>query len=1022
MKRAKRQFALEALSFALATTMTICGAPAGAQTYMFDRADFATGQDPSFVVTGDFNADGSLDMAVANAGGSSISILLGTLDGGFGQKTDYPAGPSPTWLIAVDLNGDEILDLVAANTRANVISVMLGNGDGSFQAPASYPSGGQPDSLGAADINGDGKMDLAVANSTDNTVSVFLGRGDGSFDYSGATSVGTRPSWVSSADFNGDGKMDFIVSNSSSATVSVLLNRGDGTLDRVDSPSGIFATSSQTSLALGDFNGDGKADAVVTSPWSNQITVLSGNGDGTFQSPSVNYTSYQPITVSVGDLNHDGRLDLVWTGSFGYPSVIFVMLGNGDGTFHESYRTSFLGSASAAKLYDFNKDGHPDMALPSDALDSVSLLLGNGDGTFGARADFPLPAADSVGPALVADFNNDGNPDVAEILHKSPAGSIAVLLGKGDGTFQNALSSALIGEAVNDATVGDFDGDGKADIATLNFSTTDLSVYRGNGDGTFQSAITSDLGALGMPQRLRAGNFNGDTGVDLAVTLFNFMTSENWLNVLISNGNGSFHVGFQYRVPGFLVPVPEVAEFNHDARLDLSVTDNDGVLIFLGNGDGTFGNPVTYGAGGFFKNAVSAADFDMDGNVDLALGTNEGVSLFLGNGDGTFRSPVVTSTPFSVFPVTSSDFSGDGVPDLVSTGNVGGAVFAFAGNGDGTFRSPVSFTAGDGAYFAAAGDFNSDGIDDLALPNQTVGGPLSPAVSVFLTAPVVSFSAGELQFAAQDVGTASSPQVVTLANIGNGPLSVASIVSSGDFASTSACQGSINVGQNCTISIRFMPTVAGPRVGAMTVSDNATSKVQTISLTGTGKDFSLSADPTTATISAGQSATYTLTISPLSGFTGHLSLSCSGGPTSATCSVSPLSVTLDGINSVTATVTVTTVAAGAEPPYSGRRRVFEPRLRVIPALRLFCFLLTATIGGLVLLQTPVNGIRTQVTPKLVVPLQAIVVWLVLSVSCGSGSGTTSTGPSGSQVKTYTLNVTASSQTTSHTVSLTLKVK
>jgi hypothetical protein len=181
---------------------------AQAQNYLFDRAGFATGNDPAGVVVADFNPDRRLDLAVTNFVGNTVSVLLGTLGGGFAAKVDYATGVSPAALVAADFRGDGKVDLAVVNEYdgtgdPGTVSILLGNGDGTFQTHVDYPVGNYPVGIVAADFNG-----------------------DGTFQSQTLVSVGTEPTSLGSGDFNGDGRVDLITSNVSAGTGTVLLSKG----------------------------------------------------------------------------------------------------------------------------------------------------------------------------------------------------------------------------------------------------------------------------------------------------------------------------------------------------------------------------------------------------------------------------------------------------------------------------------------------------------------------------------------------------------------------------------------------------------------------------------------------------------------------------------------------------------------------------------------------------------------------------------------------------------------------------
>src|SRR5712691_5002071 len=285
----------------------------------------------------------------------------------FNPQTEYIAGAKdgPSGIVVSDFNGDGKPDLAVVNFGDWTAWVLLGNGDGTFLPAKNIyfaSGGGFPWYIAEGDFNGDGKPDLVITNYGDNSVSVLLGNGDGTFQAPRTFLVGIHPGLVAVGDFNGDGKPDLVVSNVDSNTVSVLLGNGDGTfLPAVSFPVG----PNPWYFAVGDFNGDGKLDLAVAdygcsldcsvSP-SNTVMVFLGNGDGTFRPASQLTVGNGPAGVAVGDFN-------------------------GDGTFQPAQTFSGVGSHPYfPAVGDFNRDGKPDLVITNHLGNTVTVLLGNGDG------------------------------------------------------------------------------------------------------------------------------------------------------------------------------------------------------------------------------------------------------------------------------------------------------------------------------------------------------------------------------------------------------------------------------------------------------------------------------------------------------------------------------------------------------------------------------------------------------------------------------------------------------------------
>ena len=308
---------------------------------------------------------------------------------------------------------------------------------------------------------------------------------------------------------------------------------------------------------------------------------------------------------------------------------------------------------------DFNGDGFTDFAVVNYSSATVSVFLGNGDGTFKPQVTYPI-GTDPEGIAA-ADVNGDGKLDL--VVTNTGDGTVGVLLGNGDGTFQPQVTyTTVFGSA--SIVVADFNHDGKPDIATSNFYSANISVLLGNGDGTFQAQVNYAVG--NQPRTMTSGDFNGDGNIDLVVAN------------------------------------------EEDATAS----------ILIGNGDGTFQTQVTYPTGSA-PQGVAVSDFNSDGKQDLAIG-NSGdgtVGILLGNGDGTFQAMTTYAAGTSPLGVVVADFNGDGKADIAVENNGDNTEGVLLGNGDGTFQAQTTFPTGTNPYAGAVGDVNGDGKPDLIISN-----------------------------------------------------------------------------------------------------------------------------------------------------------------------------------------------------------------------------------------------------------------------------------------------------------------
>ena len=331
-------------------------------------------------------------------------------------------------------------------------------------------------------------------------------------------SAGTNPQTIVTDDFNRDGKLDFALvdySGGGAGSVSVYLGNGDGTFQpKVDYPAG----AGPDALAVGDVNGDGIADLVVGNDLGASVSVFLGNGDGTFQTPAF-YSSGDVAGMAIGDFNNDGLLDIAVTDHSQRDVTIF--LGNGDGTFHAG--TAIIITPTQPKdivVGDFNGDGLDDLAysittaVAGSSLSDLYVAFGKGDGTFKT----PVLAASTVGEFLASgDLNADNTPDIVAttITGASHIGnSLFVLIGKGDGSFKNAVT--YVSDIPSDPHIADVNGDGKPDI--IAGGSYGALVYLGNGDGTFQPYTEPVIGGFALTYAVNAGDYNNDGNSDLVGT------------------------------------------------------------------------------------------------------------------------------------------------------------------------------------------------------------------------------------------------------------------------------------------------------------------------------------------------------------------------------------------------------------------------------------------------------------------------------------------------------------------------
>jgi hypothetical protein len=536
-----------------------------------------------------------------------------------------------------------------------------------------------------------------------------------------------------------------------------------------------------------------------------------------------------------------------------------------------------------------------------------------------SRNDFS--SGDGPIQVVTADFNGDGKLDLATVTYYD--GTLRISLGNGDGTFRAGPTYSVCGA---DAVVtGDFNGDGVVDLAVAARSCGEVDVFLGNGDGTFTESGSFPVGPggpWGAPYQIVVGDFNGDGKLDLATT-----DESSYISVLLGNGDGTFQPHMDYEISGQTLVRLVAGDFDEDGHLDLAV-ESDGyqINILLGNGDGTFrqGTPIMFED--YDYRSIGTADLNGDGKLDLVIFGSllNTIQVMLGNGDGTFRTGAEYTSPVSDI-MAIADLNGDGIPDLAITTYWSSGVAVLQGNGDGTFQAPVDFGAGDGARGVAVGDFNGDGKLDLAVGNQ-----FSDTISILLNlppGPTVTFTPSSLTFTSQPVGTFSQSQPVTLTNTGSETLTFSAIPwATGDFYQSSNCPHSLLPQASCTLSVMFTPTVPGTRSGAVNVSDNAAGSPQKLPLTGTASGTGkiiLGLSPATldfgsvavGTSSNPQTVTVTNTGSVAAGFVHPFGFNTAGADCSDFQIASQCGTTLAPDASCQVTVTFTPKASGTRAGY-----------------------------------------------------------------------------------------------------------
>lgn len=679
------------------------------------------GINPTGVSVGDFNKDGNVDLVVANTGGDSIEVLLGNGNGTFQSPVKYKvSGQYPDSIAVGDFNGDGNLDL-AVGINPN-LAILLGNGDGTFQLTSVIDNYGIS-FIAAADFNGDGKLDLVYC---DGQAAVRLGNGDGTFQGPLTINITSAYNGLTIADFNGDGKLDLAVTEREDpGYVAVLLGDGNGFFQ---GPTQYSVGHYPLAVTAADFNGDGKIDLAVIDENSTRFSltgamaVLLGNGDGTFQTAHIfdSITDAYPKWITTADFNGDGKADLVVVNL--YSNDITELLGNGDGTFQRGMNWSVGTTPYFVLVSDFNNDGLPDLATANYGSDDVTVLLGHAGGAFsGARdvvAGKRIFLYSGVLFGAAGDFNEDGKVD---LVATNPS-AVSVMLAQSNGSFKPPVSYPVPGPLSPDVVVADLNNDSHLDLIEVNQNVSgngSISVLLGKGDGTFQAAVNYTVGVASVS--VSVADFNGDGILDLMVA-DRGGSSYGDANLLLGNGDGTFRPATVVSVGNFFPYWGVAGDFNGDGKLDFAVVEVGSIAVILGNGDGTFQAPITSSGIGEAVFAA-AADLNGDGKLDLvtANGLSNTVSVALGNGDGTFQTPTTYNPGANPTGVAIADFNSDGKLDIaVANDGPTGATGSFSilrGKGDGTFTVIPGGNIGCNPISVALADFNRDGQPDLAVFN-----------------------------------------------------------------------------------------------------------------------------------------------------------------------------------------------------------------------------------------------------------------------------------------------------------------
>ncbi len=734
---------------------------------------FATGVGPTSVAMGDLDGDGKLDLAIANAGDNTVSVLRNTSTSGnasFATQLTFATGVAPRSIAIGDLDGDGKPDLAIVNvgdgTNPSTVSVLRNtstSGSVNFATQLTFSVGVFPSSIAIGDLDGDGKLDLAIANTGDfinpSTVSVLRNTStSGSINFATQLTfaTGVAPSSVAIGDLDGDGKPDLAIANVEEGngnggghpgTVSVLRNTST-------SGSVNFATQltfaigvEPSSVAIGDLDGDGKPDLAVANNSDSTVSVL----ENTSTSGSVNFatqltfsTGLGPQSVAIKDLDGDGKPDLA-TANFGFifdPSSVSVLRNTSSiGNINFATKHNFAARAipQSVAIGDLDGDGKPDLATANSADNTVSVLRNTSSiGNISYATQLSFSTGSVPQSVAIGDLDGDGKPDLA--IANQGDSTVSVLRNtstSGSVNFATQLSFST-GVGSFSVAMGDIDGDGKPDLAIANSGDDTVSVLRNtstSGNVNFATQLTFSVGS--SPQSVVIGDIDGDGKPDLAIA----NSSDNTVSVL-RNTSTSVNINFATQLTFSVGSSPQsvvIGDLDGDGKLDLAIANsgdftNPSTVSVLRNtstsGNVNFATQLTF-ATGVAPSSVAIGDLDGDGKPDLAIANsfNNTTSVLRNtstSGSINFATQLTFSS-FGSFSVAIGDLDGDGKPDLAtadSFNNTTSVLRNTSSSGNINFATALPFSTGIGPTSVAIGDLDGDGKPDLAISN--FGGLMAP--------------------------------------------------------------------------------------------------------------------------------------------------------------------------------------------------------------------------------------------------------------------------------------------------------
>jgi Bacterial Ig-like domain (group 3)/FG-GAP-like repeat len=975
----------------------------------------------------DLNRDGKLDLVVTVVNGATIAVRLGNGDGTF--QTEQAVGGVYNYSpILADMNGDGIPDIATTTASATGDAfgarIFAGNGDGSFREINSFAvSSVWGTLLAARDLNGDSKIDLVFDNA--NGFIVCLGDGTGNF---GTLTAYTVPRWGSAGaavgDFDGDGLLDILGGvNYSDPMIYMLRGFGDGQLEGARA---LDTVAVPVTIASSDLNHDGFIDIIGST--SNGTLTLMGKGDGGFTATLDGVALGDQIFVA--DMDGDGIKDALYVPSGGYS--VGLRRGRNDGTFGDPETGSSQSGSTAAGLGDLNGDGKPDLA--GVVFGALYTSFGLGGPNFSAPTPYYIGGSSYDGTkTTIVDVNGDGKNDVVTAIDTT----VFVVLGSADGTLTAAGTYAG-----KDFVITDANGDGKLDLVTISTQSSGrgVDVYPGDGTGTFGNPV--HIATSETYSRMTGADLNLDGKTDL------ILLGGNRVGVMYGNGTGGFG-------PDLVMPTGEgphatvIGDWNHDGAPDFAVAESSGasptprsIAMFLNRGGSStaltlsisvaqYGQPVTATAkvtptvlgsptpAGNARLSVDGTQFvqgplanaSLSGLIGMAAvgdhtitGSYAGDGKFIGKGFPS--APLTVTKATTTTTVTASANPGVYASKIDFTAHVEPA---YAGTATGTL------SLWEGSTLLTSGSLANGNVvlslNDLPQGNHAIfakyegDGNFVASNSASITEKVL--------YATNVSLSSSAPSALVGAAV-----TFSSDVTSQHGSPTGTVvlrEGNVAVGQGSISSGKALVTLTSLASGMHTITayyqgDDKFIQSGSAAVTQAIMDFSVGANTSTSlTLNAGASGSYGLSVAPMGGFEGTVTISCSGVPALASCAASPSELHVTNGSSASTTITVTT---------TGPNRAAMPRGNS-PFKALSFGLVAVALGG------------TLGRKKRVALLLCVLTLMGLTmVACGGGGGgggnpstpAASVTPSGTTTLLVTARVTSGNVTVTHDIPLTLTIR